>query len=317
LFRKENSAERIAEIGLAKVPAPRARFSKKEDLVITSLREELGKKWGAIAERLNETFETEWSTDQVRARFNQMETERKQGGSKHRKVGWTANEDARFVALHDKWNKTHKTTYGMWKYFVANMPGKNEDDLRHRWKKISKSSDVTMTAMTSTATTLLTETSVNATLHNNQPNLFGVSLDGTSMAATKAAATKVATTKVATTKVAVKKVAAKKKVAPSSDSEQSDVYSSSDSEASDGYSSSEDKSDTVGGLSEYELRREQRIARNNARLAELGLGIVSKKAKTNVAKKRTLPPVNETRRVLPERKRNAKTYNEDYTEDVY
>ena len=114
-------------------------------------------------------------------------------------------------------------------------------------------------------------------------------------------------------------MAAKKKVAPSSDSEQSDVYSSSDSEASDGYSSSEDKSDTElsnRGLSEYELLREQRIARNNARLAELGLGIESKEAKTNVVKKRKSLPVNEPLRVS-ERKRNAKTYNEDYTEDVY
>jgi hypothetical protein len=145
------------------------------------------------------------------------------------------------------------------------------------------------------------------------------------MAATKAAATKVATTKVATTKATATKVAAKKKVAPSSDSEQSDGYSSSDSETSDGYSSSEDKSDTklsappqvIGGLSEYELRREQKIARNNARLAELGLGIESKEAKTKVVKKRKSPIVDEPRRVLPNRKGNAKTYNEDYTEDVY
>ena len=118
--------------------------------MITSLQAEFGNDWKLITERINKTLGTDWSRDQVRARFNQMETERKQGGSKQRKVGWTADEDARFVALHDEWNKKNKTTYGMWKYIATKMSGKNEYDLQNRWKKISKSSAVTMTAMTST-----------------------------------------------------------------------------------------------------------------------------------------------------------------------
>ena len=123
----------------------------------------------------------------------------------------------------------------------------------------------------------------------------------------------------------MKKVAAKKKVAPSSDSEQSVGYSSSDFETSDGYSSSENESDTeqsappqvIGGLSEYELLRAKNVARNNARLAELGLGIESKEAKTKVVKKRKLLPVDEPLRVLPARKRKSTSYNIDYIEDVY
>jgi hypothetical protein len=141
------------------------------------------------------------------------------------------------------------------------------------------------------------------TLIDNQPNL---------------SVKKVAATSTATTKVAVKKVAAKKKMAHYSDSEQSEGYLSSESEASDGYSSSEDESlvpPEAIQLSEYELFRAKNITRNKERLEMLGLG--PKEAKKKVAKKRTSPPVNEPLRVLPERKRNAKTYNDDYTEDVY
>ena len=116
----------------------------------------------------------------------------------------------------------------------------------------------------------------------------------------------------------MKKVAAKKKMAHYSDSEQSDGHSSSESEASDGYSSSEDESlvpPVAIQLSEYELIRAKNVARNKERLEMLGLGPTETKKK--VAKKRTSPPVNEPQRVLPERKRYAKTYNDDYTEDVY
>ena len=70
--------------------------------------------------------------------------------------------------------------------------------------------------------------------------------------------------------------------------------------------------------SEYELRREQRIARNNARLAILGLGLGSEpKEAKKVVKKRKSPIVDEPQRVLPNRKRKATSYNIDYIEDVY
>jgi hypothetical protein len=73
----------------------------------------------------------------------------------------------------------------------------------------------------------------------------------------------------------------------------------------------------IGGLSEYELLRAKNVARNNARLAELGLGIESKEAKTKVVKKRKSLPIDEPLRVLPGRKRKATSYNTDYIEDVY
>ena len=45
-----------------------------------------------------------------------------------------------------------------------------------------------------------------------------------------------------------------------------------------------------GGLSKYELLREEKIARNKAQLAKLGLGKKPKKAKKKVVKQRKLPP---------------------------
>ena len=53
LFRMENSAERIAEVGLRQVPAPRAIFSEAEDRMIISLQVEFKNRWKPIAERVN------------------------------------------------------------------------------------------------------------------------------------------------------------------------------------------------------------------------------------------------------------------------
>jgi hypothetical protein len=68
------------------VKTPRATFSKEEDLKITSLQKKHGNQWKLITERINETFETEWSNEQVRRWFLQLEIERKQGGRKLRRV---------------------------------------------------------------------------------------------------------------------------------------------------------------------------------------------------------------------------------------
>jgi hypothetical protein len=303
LFRKRNSTDVIAATGVRQKQAIRATFSEAEDSMIKSLQKVHGNKWEPITDRINATFETDRNADQVRHRFLQLEKEEKEGGRKLRRVGWTSDQDAQYLVLRDEYIKKNGTTWGVLDFILTKMQGKTKRDLKNRWERhLSKKSAATMTATTSTTTTLLTETSLE----------------------TKAAATKVATTLTATTKVAVKKVAAKK-VAPSSDSEQSDGYSSSDSETSDGYSSSEDESDTersappqvIGGLSEYELLRAKNVARNNARLDMLGLGSVPKEAKKKVAKKRKSPPVDEPQRVLPGRKRNSKSYNEEYIEDVY
>ena len=157
--------------------------------MIISLKVELGNRWKVIAERINGTFGTEWSANQVKKRFLRLETERKQGGRKYRRVIWTVDEDARFLALRVEYTKKNRTTKGVWKYIDANMPGKNEDDLKSRWKNhLSKSLAVTMTATTSTATTLLAATSLDAA-SSLEPNLFGVS----STAMTKVAATKYTT----------------------------------------------------------------------------------------------------------------------------
>ena len=295
LFRKRNSAERIAEVGLRKKQASRANFSEAEDRMIVSLQAEHGNNFALIAKRVNEKFETNWSNITVRDRFLQLEKEEKEGGRKLRKVIFTGGEDEKILSFHGKYIKENGSTNGMWKAMAIAMPGKNEMDLRNRYNRhLSKTSSAT--ARTSTALTLI----------DNQPNL---------------SVKKVAATSTATTKVAVKKVAAKKKMAHYSDSEQSDGHSSSESEASDGYSSSESDAEllappqVIGGLSEYELLRAKKVARNKERLEMLGLGPTE--AKKKVAKKRTSPPVNEPQRVLPERKRYAKTYNDDYTEDVY
>ena len=279
--------------------------------MILSLKAKLGSKWVPIAAHLNETFETEWSADQVRHRFNQLEKEEKEGGRKYRKVIWTANEDARFLALHVEYIKKNRTTNGVWKYIDANMPGKNEDDLKNRWRShLSKSSAVTMTATTSTATTLLAATSLDAASSlDNQPNLFGVS----STAMTKVAATKVSMMKVTMTKVAASAISMVMTLL----FETLLTETSLDVTAAAKMATPTKVAPLSYEPSEYELLRAKNVARNNARLAELGLGIESKEAKTKVVKKRKSLPVDEPRRVLPSRKGNAKTYNEDYIEDVY
>jgi hypothetical protein len=241
--------------------------------MIISLKVELGNRWKVMAERINGTFGTEWSANQVQKRFLQLETERKQGGRKYRKVIWTADEDARFLALRVEYIKKNESTYGMWDAILTKMQGKTKIDLKHRWEKLSQSSAVTSTTMTSTAATLTAETST---------------AESTKVVSLKVAATKVPATKVPATKVPASKVAATKVAPPQ----------------------------VIGGLSEYELRREQRIARNNARLAELGFSDKPKEAK-KVAKKRKSPPVDEPRKVLPNRKRKSLTYSDDYVEDVY
>ena len=175
---------------------PRATFSKEEDLKITSLQKKHGNQWKLITERINETFETEWSNEQVRRWFLQLEIERKQGGRKLRRVDFSEADDAQLVALRDKWIKKNKTTYGMWKAIVAKMPGKNEYDLRNRWRsKLSQSSAVTSTASTSTAMTSTAESTKAVSLK---------------VVAKKVTATKVAATKVAAKKVAATKVAGRK-----------------------------------------------------------------------------------------------------------
>ena len=251
--------------------------------MIISLKVELGNRWKVMAERINGTFGTEWSANQVQKRFLQLETERKQGGRKYRKVIWTADEDARFLALRVEYIKKNESTYGMWDAILTKMQGKTKIDLKHRWEKLSQSSAVTSTTMTSTAATLTAETST-----AESTKVVSLKVAATKVAATKVAATKVAATKVPATKVPATKVA-ETKVAPPQ---------------------------VIGGLSEYELRREQRIARNNARLAELGFSDKPKEAK-KVAKKRKSPPVDEPRKVLPNRKRKSLTYSDDYVEDVY
>jgi hypothetical protein len=62
---------------------------------------------------------------------------------------------------------------------------------------------------------------------------------------------------------------------------------------------------------EYELRREETIARNNARLVMLGLDSKLKEAKTKVVKQRKSLPEDAPRRELPDRKCKVVTYNED------
>ena len=285
LFRMENSTERIVEVGLRKKQASRAIFSEAGDRMIVSLQAEHGNNFALIAKRVNEKFETNWSNNIVRHRFNQLEKEEKEGGRKLRKVIFTGDEDEKILSFRGRYIKKNGSTYGMWPAMATAMPGKNEIDLRKRYERhLSKTS----TAMATTSTAL--------TLIDNQPNLFGVSLDGTSTA---------------TRKVAVKKVDAKKKVAPSSDSEQRDGYSSSESDAE-----LLAPPQVIGGLSEYELLRARNVARNNERLDMLGLGSVPKEVK-KVVKKRKSPPVNEPLRALPVRQRKTTSYSDAYTEDVY
>jgi hypothetical protein len=312
LFRKRNSTDVIAATGVRQKHAIRSNFSKAGDSMILSLKAELGKKWGAITAHLNETIETEWSADQVRHRFNQLEKEEKEGGRRYRRVDWTSNEDARVLVLRVEYIKKNRTTKGVWKYIDANMPGKNEDDLKSRWKNhLSKSSAVTMTATTSTTTTLLAATSLDAASSlNNQPNLFGVS----STAMTKVAATKVSMMKVTMTKVAASAISMVMTLL----FETLLTETSLDVTAAAKMATPTKVAPLSYEPSEYELRREQRITQNNARLAILGLGLGSEpKEAKKVVKKRKSTIVDEPQRVLPNRKRNSITYNEDYIEDVY
>ena len=310
LFRMENSAERIAEVGLRKKQASRAIFSEAGDRMIVSLQAEHGNNFALIAKRVNEKFETNWRNTIVRHRFLQLEKEEKEGGRKYRKVDWDADADNRVLVLRVEYIKKNRTTKGVWKYIDANMPGKNVDDLKSRWKNhLSKSLAVTMTATTSTATTLLAATSLDAASSlDNQPNLFGVS----STAMTKVAATKVSMTKVTMTKVAASAIS----TAMTSLFETLLTETSLDVTAAAKMATATKVAPLSYEPSEYELRREQRIARNNARLAELGFSDKPKEAK-KVAKKRKSPPVDEPRKVLPNRKRKSLTYSDDYVEDVY
>ena len=216
LFKERNSRDVIAKIGLMQEYATRARFSEKEDRMIKSLQAELGNQWTVIVDRINKTFGTDWSNNQVKRRFRQMEIEMKQGGSKRRKVDWTAYEDNQLLASRADYLKKNGSTYGMWDAILAKMPGKTKKDLQDRWNnKLSKTS-----------------------------------LDATSLDATSSDATTVSSKNVAAKNVAAKKAAAKKATATkvaSLPSDDSDGYSSY--EESDGYSSSEEESDTKLQLS--------------------------------------------------------------------
>jgi hypothetical protein len=66
-----------------------------------------------------------------------------------------------------------------------------------------------------------------------------------------------------------------------------------------------------GGLSEYERLRQERIARNNARLAELGFDDKPKKVKKKVVPQRKSLDEFAVRRQNPDRARRATTFNED------
>ena len=139
LFKQSNSKERIAQIGLKKVYSSRAVFSSDEDSMIISLQKERGNRWVYISAHINEMFETDWSNAQVCARFKKLETKRKQGGRKYRRVDWTEAEDAQLIALRYDWLETHETTYGMWDAIVVKMTGKTILDLKNCWRKLSKS----------------------------------------------------------------------------------------------------------------------------------------------------------------------------------
>jgi hypothetical protein len=68
---------------------------------------------------------------------------------------------------------------------------------------------------------------------------------------------------------------------------------------------------TISDLSEYERYCQEKIARNKAKLEDLGFG-EPKKEKKSVNKKRSLSPrVYAPRRVLPFRERKTTSYNED------
>ena len=201
LFKERNSRDVIAKIGLMQEYATRARFSEKEDRMIKSLQAELGNQWTVIVDRINKTFGTDWSNNQVKRRFRQMEIEMKQGGSKRRKVDWTAYEDNQLLASRADYLKKNGST--------AKMPGKTKKDLQDRWNnKLSK-------------------TSLDAT-----------SLDATSSDATTVSSKNVAAKNVAAKKAAAKKATATKVASlPSDDSdgyssyEESDGYSSSEEES--------------------------------------------------------------------------------------
>jgi hypothetical protein len=287
--------------------------------MIISLQEKHGNQWTLITKRVNETFETERGMQQVVHRFIQLEKESKQGGRKKRRVDFTQAEDDLIRASHADYLKKNGNTYGLWKALIPKLkaldpklPGKTEKDLNYRWySKLSKSSTAPSTATTSTATTSTAITSL-----DNQP---ATKVAVTKVTAKKVAAKKVAAKKVAATKVTASKVAATSKaatkVAPLS-FDDSDGYSSPD--LSDGYSSSEE-SDTelsvlpqvIGQFSEYEQQRQERIARNNARLDMLGLNSVPKEAKKKVEKKRKSLSVDIPRRELPVRNRKVTSYKEE------
>ena len=275
LYRETNSREVVAEVGIRQMHAPRADFSKEEDLNIISLQAELGNQWTVIAERVNEAFGTDWSNVRVRDRFLQMEVESKQGGRKYRKVIFTKPEDDQILALRADYIKENNgSTYGLWKEIETKMPGKTMKDILNRWYNfLSKSSAVTSLVETSSDVASLVETSLAANSLaslDNQPNLFGVKTDGTSTALTMVAET----TKTKSLKVAVKTA--------------------------------------IREPSDYERQRQDRIARNNARLAELGFDSKPKEAKKKVVKKkRKSHPVDAPQRVRPERKRMTTTYNEN------
>ena len=148
-FRKNNTLERLEQMGLRKMYAPRSTFSEEDDRILISLQEEHGNKWTYIVDVMNEMTDTEWRMSQVRSRFLQLEIDKKQGGRKKRRVNFSDADDAQLVAFRDEWLKTHKCTYGMWPAMQTKMPGKMIDDLVNRWRR--KLSAETSSAMTSSA----------------------------------------------------------------------------------------------------------------------------------------------------------------------
>ena len=103
---------------------------------------------------MTEMTDTEWSDQQMRDRFKQLEKESRQGGRMRRRVDFTTDEEARIIAFRDNWLKTHNnSTYRMWDAMVKEFPNKSKDNLRFHWdRKLSKSSAVeTSSAVASSA----------------------------------------------------------------------------------------------------------------------------------------------------------------------
>jgi len=302
MFREEQSPEFMAEIGLRNIHKPRANFSEEEICLIVSLQKELGNRWVAIADRLNEICKTNWSGAQVQQRFIQLEIEKKNGGRKRNRVDWDAEADNQILVFRNQWmeksdhsKSIHSRTRGMWPAMAIAMPGKNVKNLQERYYRLlSKSSAMTSTEVTSTEVTSLAETSMAMTL-DNQPNLFGVS----------------ATTKLTLTMVAASAISA----ATTSLFETLLTETSLDVTAAAKVATATKVAPLSYELSEYERQRQERIERNHERLVMLGLVSEPKEVKKKVVKKRKSLPVNTPRRELSVRNRKVISYKEDEKED--